>query len=251
MREKLGKYLARCGVASRRAVAALIEKGFVRVDGRVESNVAARIDPDCQRVSFKGAPVAPEKTLCYVLNKPAGYVCSNRPAKGDRSALELVSAKGARLYTVGRLDKDSEGLILVTNDGSLAHVLTHPRFKVPKTYRVEVSGRIEPEHAERLKEGFWLDGRKTGAAKIRIVHRGRAKSAFEMTITEGHNRQIRRCLARIGLKVRRLKRIRIGRIALGGLKTGRIRALSPGEVEYLRGLRREPLAGAAEKGKQQ
>jgi len=249
MREKLGKYLAHCGVASRRATGELIEKGYVRVDGKVEANPAAWIDADVQEITYRGEKIVPEKLFYYMLNKPRGFVCTNNPKEDERSALELVPNVGVRLYTVGRLDKDSEGLILITNDGRIANVLTHPRFKVPKTYRVDVSGRIEAAHAEELKSGFWLDGRKTNPAKIRITYRGRMASTFDMTIDEGHNRQIRRCLARIGLKVRRLKRIRVGRLELRGLGPGHIKTLNGKEIEYLYGLVAQASAGTQGKVK--
>jgi len=234
--EKLQRFLARSGVASRRASAGVIEAGRVTVDGQPARDVTAVIDPERADVRVDGHKVQPEQKVYYMLNKPAGYVCTSRAEHGEKTALSLVADDARRLYTVGRLDKESEGLILVTNDGDLANVLTHPRFKVAKTYYVEVLGRIEPAHCEKLRHGMWIDGRKTAAARVRIRNRGRVRSKFDITIAEGLNRQVRRMLARVGLKVRKLRRIAIGQIVLRGAGRGKARKLTGKELHYLRGL---------------
>ena len=245
--EKLQRFLARSGVASRRGAAEVIEAGLVKVDGEIVTDVTATCDPAGSVIMVDGRRVRPEPKTYVMLNKPPGYVCTNQPRPEERSVMKLVAAVGHRLHTVGRLDKESEGLLLLTNDGELTNRLTHPRFKVPKTYRVDVLGRIEGEDVDKLRRGVWLDGRRTSPAKVRIVKRSRLKSLLEVTITEGLNREVRRMLARVGLKVKRLKRISIGRLILRGVGKGKFRPLTPSELRYMQGFTRRSEAETAGK----
>jgi 23S rRNA pseudouridine2605 synthase/16S rRNA pseudouridine516 synthase len=172
----------------------------------------------------------------YLLNKPKGVLCTQSdPARRTR-AVDLLPGVRERVYPVGRLDVDSQGLLLMTNDGELAARLTHPRYGVPKTYRARVSGRISRELTAKLREGVWLSGGKTQPARVSLVYESKEHSILEMTLHEGRNRQVRRMLARLGHPVRELTRIRMGRLELKGLGPGQFRLLRPAEVAELRSL---------------
>jgi len=245
---RLQKFLAEAGVASRRACEDLILAGSVTVNGQVVDSLPAFVDPEKDDVRVEGRRVRPEKKVYYLLNKPKGVVCTNRDPAGRKRAIDLLAGVKERVFPVGRLDEDSDGLLLMTNDGELAQRLTHPRYGVEKTYRVEVKGQIAPEHLEKMRGGVWLSEGKTQPAKVRVLHKSRELTVIEVGIKEGRNRQVRRMLARLGYKVKRLTRVRIGRISIRGLGRGRFRALTDEEVRYLKklaGLEPSPSAGKA------
>jgi 23S rRNA pseudouridine2605 synthase len=225
---RLAKYLAHSGVASRRAAEELIRAGRVTVADKVVTDPARDVD-ESSGVLVDGEAVAPESLEVHVLNKPAGVVSTARDTHGRRTVTELVPS-GRRLYPVGRLDVDTTGLILLTNDGALANRLTHPRYEVPRTYLARVQGAV-PEHALRhLREGVELDDGLTAPAKVRQIEKG----VVELTIHEGRKRQVRRMFDAIGHPVTELTRIAFGPLRLTDLAPGQHRRLTAAEVERLR-----------------
>jgi 23S rRNA pseudouridine2605 synthase len=227
---RLAKHLAHAGVASRRAAERMIAAGRVRVDGEVVCDPARGVG-DGNRVEVDGRLLAgPELRVVYAVHKPVGVLSTARDTHGRPTVVELVGEE-RRLYPVGRLDADSSGLILLTNDGELANRLTHPRYGVPKTYRVRVGGGSVGERAlHALREGVQLDDGKTAAAQVRRL-RG---DLLEFTIREGRNRQVRRMCEVVGHPVLALERVRLGPVRLGDLKVGACRRLSEAEVAKLR-----------------
>lgn len=235
MSERLHKFMARCGVASRRACEQIIGEGRVRVNGRPILERGASVDPEADQVSVDGEPIRPPRLHYYVLNKPRHVVCTNRDPAGRKRAVDLLPGVDVRVFPVGRLDADSTGLLLLTNDGELANRLTHPRFGVPKTYRVEVAGKFTGDDVARMLDGVYLHEGKARASRVKIVQRGNQRSLIDVTLREGRNREVRRVLARLGHKVRRLTRTKFGSLTLAGLKLGRFRKLSGPEIAALRG----------------
>jgi 23S rRNA pseudouridine2605 synthase len=230
---RLAKYLAHAGVASRRSAEGLILAGRVSVDGALVTDPARDVAEDA-RVVLDGRPLAgPEPRVLYALHKPVGVVSTARDTHGRKTVLDLVPARGLRLYPVGRLDADSSGLILLSNDGELANRLTHPRFEVPKTYRATLAGPPVTDRALRaLRSGIELEDGPTAPARARRV----AGHTIELTIHEGRNRQVRRMCKAVGHPVLELARIGFGPLQLGDLKPGAHRRLSEPEVERLRAL---------------
>jgi len=226
---RLAKYLAHAGVASRRAAERIVADGRVSVAGRVVTDPARDVD-DSSGVEVDGRPVAPEAHETYVVNKPAGVVSTARDTHGRPTVVDLVGSD-RRLYPVGRLDADTTGLILLTNDGALAERLTHPRYEVEKVYRVRIDPPRPSERALRtLREGVELDDGRTAPARVQLVEPG----LIEIAIHEGRNRQVRRMLEAIGHRVTGLRRIAFGPLRLGRLQAGDARRLTPAEVERLR-----------------
>jgi 23S rRNA pseudouridine2605 synthase len=230
---RLAKYLAHAGVASRRAAEKLIADGRVTIGGKTVTDPARSVDA-YSRVTVDGRPLqGAEPRVVYAVNKPAGVVSTARDSHGRPTVVELVRARGLRLYPVGRLDADSSGLILLTNDGELANRLTHPSFEVPKTYRARLGGGAVAAGAlEALRRGVPLDGSLTAPARVRRV-RG---NLIELTIHEGRKRQVRRMCEAVGHPVLELERIAFGPLRLAGLRPGAHRRLRSGEVEHLRAL---------------
>ncbi|HEX6391735.1 MAG TPA: pseudouridine synthase [Solirubrobacteraceae bacterium] len=226
---RLAKYLAHHGVASRRAAEKLVFDGRVRVDGEIVLDPAR--DVATQVVEVDGERVAGEtQRVVYALNKPAGVVSTAKDTHGRPTVVDLLGA-ARRLYPVGRLDADSTGLILLTDDGDLAHRLTHPSFEVPKTYRAHVDGgRVKEPALQQLRDGIELDDGLTAPAKVRQVRSG----VLELTIHEGRKRQVKRMCAAIGHPVTRLERVAFGPLRLGELPEGEARKLTPAEIERLR-----------------
>jgi 23S rRNA pseudouridine2605 synthase len=224
---RLAKYLAHGGVASRRAAEELIRAGRVRVGGEVVTDPARDVD-DRSGVEVDGSAVAAEPREVWAVNKPVGVVSTASEPGRRRAVTELVDSD-RRLYPVGRLDADSTGLILLTNDGELANRLTHPRYGVEKAYRVELARPPAERDLERLRRGVELDDGTTAPARVRRTGERR----IEVTIGEGRKRQIRRMAEAIGNEVTALERVAIGPLELGGLPTGRARRLSEGEVAAL------------------
>jgi 23S rRNA pseudouridine2605 synthase len=221
--------LAHAGVASRRAAERLIAEGRVTVRGELVTDPARAVD-ESSGVALDGEPLEPEPREVYALNKPRGVVSTARDTHGRRTVVELVPSR-RRLYPVGRLDADTSGLILLTNDGELANRLMHPRYEVEKTYRARVEPATVPERALRaMREGVQLEDGRTSPARVRQLEPG----LLEITIREGRKRQVRRMCEAVGHRVRQLERIGFGPLRLDELPEGESRRLSPAEVERLR-----------------
>ena len=226
---RLAKYLAHCGVASRRAAESLIREGRVSIGGKVVRDPARDVTAD-SGVEVDGHPVQPEAREVWVLNKPVGVVSTAREPGARRAVVDLVPSS-RRLYPVGRLDADSSGLILLTNDGELANRLTHPRFAVPKTYRARLRRPPSDAQLRRLRHGVELDDGRTSPARVRRV----SPRVVEVTIHEGRNRQVRRMVEAVGNEVLALARVRFGPLRLGSLPEGAARRLAAAEIRRLRG----------------
>ena len=234
--ERLQKILARAGVASRRAAETMIAAGRVAVDGQVVRELGSKADPRRQAVTLDGAPLPAAPALQYwLLNKPAGVVSTVRDPQGRQRVVDLLPPEAAKgLYPVGRLDYDSEGLVILTNDGELAYRLMHPRFKVPKVYRVWVSGRPTPQTIERLRQGVVIEGRPTAPARVHLKGGSELRSKLSFVIFEGRKREIRLMCAAVGHPVQRLVRVGLGTLHLGELPEGACRSLAPPEVAELK-----------------
>jgi 23S rRNA pseudouridine2605 synthase len=230
---RLAKHLAHAGIASRRAAEEMIAAGRVRVEGEVVTDPARDVGED-SRVEVDGRTVGgAEPRVVYALNKPLGVLSTARDDRGRPTVLGLVPARGLRLYPVGRLDADSTGLILLTNDGALANRLTHPRYEVPKTYLAHVGGGPVRERALRaLRTGVQLEDGLTAPARARLVG-GRGRNVIELTIHEGRNRQVRRMCDAVGHPVLALQRTAFGPLALDDLRPGAFRLLRSAEVKRL------------------
>ncbi len=232
--ERLNKYLSHAGVGSRRHCDDMILHGRVKVDREIVRQLGTRIDPENQQVLIDGQPLQAERLVYWLVNKPRGYLCTNHDPAGRPRALDLVEHVSERVYTVGRLDEDSEGLLLLTNDGDLAFRLMHPRFGVYKTYLVQVAGKPSREDVEQLLKGIWLSDGHVKAKRVKRLKTQGDSTWLEIVLAEGKNREIRRMLARLEHKVMRLKRIAIGPIKLDRLPKGKSRKLKAEEVERLR-----------------
>jgi 23S rRNA pseudouridine2605 synthase len=230
---RLNRFLASAGVCSRRAADDLIRAGRIAVDGRTVTQLGTRVDPAETEVSFDGVRVRPERKVYLLFNKPKGVVCTSARNEKRKRAIDFVQGVRGRIYTVGRLDADSEGLILLTNDGDFAQAVSHPSRGVSKTYAVLLRGRLRQEDFEKARKGVWLAEGRTAGARIAIQRRGRDRTYLKVTIREGMNREIRRMFARLGYNVLSLKRVRIGRLTLHGLGAGRYRFLKPKEVQEM------------------
>ncbi len=230
MKERLQKVLARAGICSRRKAEAHILAGRVRVDGEVVATLGVKVDPACQQIEFDGQPVRlPEEKLYLLLNKPRGVVCTLHDPQGRPTVVSLLAGISQRVFPVGRLDVDTEGALILTNDGAFAHRILHPRFEIPRTYRAVVRGMPKASALDRLRHGVLIDGSRTHPAKVRIVRRLAGGCELEMTIHEGRKRQVRKMCAAVGHPVVFLRRIAYGGLALGGLPVGHYRMLSPQE----------------------
>jgi 23S rRNA pseudouridine2605 synthase len=252
MKERIQKVLANAGVDSRRNVEQMILDGRIAVNGRVMRELPVLVDPETDAVEVDGERVRlRDRTkagrLYILLNKPKGVYSTNVSQGEQVRAIDLLppglQGKG-RVYPVGRLDAESKGLLLLTNDGDLTNRLTHPRFGVPKTYLAVVDGWVEEGELRELEKGIWLadkegKGFKTGRSHIRIVKRSREKSVLEVTVREARHRQVRRMLAKVGHKVKDLMRVRMGPLTIEGLAPGEARELTPREVKALQKVARE------------
>jgi 23S rRNA pseudouridine2605 synthase len=257
VKERIHKLLANAGVASRRAVEQMVRDGRVSVNGKVQRTLPILVDPakdavvvDDEPVKFKVDKVGrPGGRVYFLLNKPKGVYSTNVAQGAQVRAIDLLPPNlRSRVYPVGRLDAESRGLLLLTNDGELTNQLTHPRYGIAKTYRATVEGRVDAEGLEQLQGGIWLAddqgrGFKTGRTKLRVVRRSMDSSILEVTLREGRNRQVRRMLAKVGHKVRDLMRVQMGPLTLEGLKPGQCRPLTAREVKALRKLAEPDAAG--------
>jgi 23S rRNA pseudouridine2605 synthase len=248
LKQRIQKLLANAGVASRRNIEEMVRQRRVAINGRIVSDLPILVDPAEDRIEVDGQPVTlsgdREGPRIYILlNKPKRVYSTNVAQGEQRRAIDLLPPSlPGRVYPVGRLDADSKGLLLLTNDGELTHRLTHPRYGVAKTYRAVVDGAVDSRAIQSLSKGIWLTrprghgGSKTGPSRIKIIHRSRTGTILEITIREGRNRQIRRMLADSGHKVRDLTRVRMGPLTLQGLSPGEFRRLTSKEVRQLRTL---------------
>lgn len=250
-RMRLQRFLAMAGVESRRHCEEFILTGRVTVDRQVVRELGTRIDPDEQEVRLDGERIRVERKVYYLLNKPIGYLCTNRDPDGRPRVIDLFPKDRERLFTVGRLDEHSQGLILVTNDGALANRLAHPRFRVRKVYHVQVAGVPTREIVKQLTDGLYFPEGRFKAAEARLVKIQKQSALLEIVLTEGQNREIRRLLAKLGHKVQRLQRVSLGPLELGAVPPGHFRPLAPNEVRELQTLvedgDRGPLKNAGSK----
>ncbi len=230
--QRLQKVLAAAGVESRRNCEELIVSGVVRVNGEVVDELPAFVDPDRDVITVHGKRIQPARKVYYLLNKPKGVICTSSDPQGRKKAVDLIRTP-ERIFCVGRLDADTTGIIILSNDSELTNRLTHPRYGLSKTYVVGVKGLITGEQIERLKRGIWLSEGKTGKASAKILKRGHKESLIEVTIRQGLNRQVRRMLAKVGLPVKSLKRTKIGKLTSRGLGVGKFRKLTANEITYL------------------
>ena len=234
--ERLQKFIARCGVASRREAENIILSGRVAINKKTVTELGTKVDEDNDKVFLDGKRILPEKKLYYImLNKTKGYITTVKDEFDRKTVLELVQDLEARLYPVGRLDYDSEGLLLLTNDCDFAYRLTHPTQHVQKKYHAVVEGTADLEHILKLRKGVMIDGYLTKPAKVEIADTRERTTQLNITISEGKNRQIRRMCEAVGLPVIKLTRVNIGGISLGNLPKGKWRHLTETEIKILNG----------------
>lgn len=229
---RINKFLASCGVASRRGADELIKDGVVKINGRVCS--AGDDVESTDSVTVNGKLVNSVKKFdYYIMNKPKGYVCTVKDDKGRKTVMDLLPPSAKRLFPVGRLDYDTEGLLILTNDGDLTFKLTHPKNEVPKTYLVKTEKPVSDEDLIKLRSGVIVDGVRTKKCNVRLVENTKTGSKLHITITEGRNRQVRKMFEAVNNCVDFLKRIKIGDLTLTGLNRGEVRQLNAREVDYL------------------
>ena len=234
---RLQKYMADLGIASRRKSEQMIADGMVKVNGRTAA-IGDKVNPKRDKVTVRGRKIAAgakAKRYYIMLNKPRGYVTTMSDEMGRKCVAELVKDIPARIYPVGRLDRDSEGLLLMTNDGEFANRVTHPSKHVYKVYRVTVRPAINEEQLVEMSSGMVIDGKKTAPAEVRVVQREEGRCVLEIILREGRNRQIRKMFAKLGFEVKSLKRIQHATLTLEGLKRGQIKAIKPKQVKELKG----------------
>ena len=227
------KVLAAAGVDSRRKCEELILAGAVRVNRKVVDKLPAFVDPEKDTITVNGKKIRTVRKVYFLLNKPRGVICTNFDPQGRKKAIDILQTS-ERIFCVGRLDVDTTGLIILTNDSELANRLTHPRYRLAKTYVAGVKGEISGEVVEKLKRGIWLAEGKTDRASVKILKRSYKESLIEITIRQGLNRQVRRMLAKVNLPVKSLKRTRIGKLNTRGFGVGKFRMLTKAEITYLK-----------------
>lgn len=231
---RINKFLAESGICSRRSADKLIEEGLVKVNGK-PCVIGQEIDEFSDSVIVNGKKATIPNTLdYYIMNKPKGYVCTVKDEKGRKTVMDLLPPNIRRVVPVGRLDYDSEGLLLFTNDGELTFKLTHPKNEIPKTYLVKTERPVSDKDINLLRQGVVIDGVKTKKCSVKFIESTKTGAKLHITITEGRNRQIRKMIEAIGNNVELLKRIKIGDLTLSGLDRGEVRKLSAQEIEYLR-----------------
>ena len=237
MEERLQKILSNAGVASRRAAEEMIRVGRVSVDGAVVTELGSKYDAAHHVITVDGNRIQPEEKRFYILlNKPRGYLSTTRDDRGRKTVLDLLPDLPARLYPVGRLDANTEGLLLITNDGALTQGLLHPRYEIDKVYHAEVAGAVTAAGLSQLRSGILLEDGLTAPAQVRVLRTGAVHTAVEIIIHEGRNRQVRRMFAAIGCRVCRLRRVRFAMLTLRGLACGAFRHLTEIEVHELKRL---------------
>ena len=232
---KIQKFFTDSGIMSRRAAEEEIKNGNVKVNGEI-ATIGMRIDPEKDIVTYREKQIKPrrDENVYVMLNKPRGFVTTMSDEQNRRSVADLVCEVGARVYPVGRLDMDSDGLLLLTNDGALTNKLTHPRHEIPKIYRVTVSGGVSAEQLAILRAPMIIDGYEILPVKTEVISKNGSQAILEMTLYEGRNRQIRKMCDAASLKIKRLCRIAIGDLSLGELPVGKWRYLTDDEIAYLK-----------------
>lgn len=232
---RINKYIADCGIASRRAAEELVKAGKIKINGKVVTDLSTQVNEWNDTVTLEGTKIKlPSRYTYLMLNKPKGCVSTVKDDKGRKTVMDYLPASEKRLFPVGRLDYDSEGLLLFTNDGDTAFRLTHPSSEIPKTYQVIVSGKISEENLKELRAGVVLDGVKTSKSKIAVKLQTETETKLEVTIYEGKNRQVRRMFESVGKEVVFLRRTAVGDLRLGGLGRGQTRYLKQTEIDYLK-----------------
>jgi len=235
MQVRLNKFLAQVGIASRREVDKMIVEGKIKVNGRVIKELGYKIDEVSDWIDIEGKRIKRKDGFIYILlNKPKGVLVTLKDPFRRPTVIQLLPKLGRRVFPVGRLDYDSEGLLLLTNDGEIAHRLAHPRFKIRRVYHVQVKGHPESSSISRLEKGIYLDDKKTGPTKMTCLSRGKKKSLFRVEIQEGRKREVRRMFAVIGHPVLQLKRISYGGVKMGKMKRGEWRFLTRDEISLLK-----------------
>lgn len=233
MEERLQKILAKAGIASRRGAEQLIRDGRIRVNGQVVTEMGCKIDPSRDTITCDGQPLAFEQKLYILLNKPAGYVTTLADPQGRPKVSDLLADIPLRLFPVGRLDLDTEGALLMTNDGELANAILHPRFEVNKTYEAEVMGSPAADKLRRLQQGIEIEGVTTRPAAVRVLRRHKDRTLVEIIIHEGKKRQVRKMFQAINHRVLHLKRTAYGDLRLGALPPGKFRILGSVDLKKI------------------
>lgn len=233
--ERLQKILSRAGISSRRAAEKIILEGRVTVDDKIISELGAKADTEKNKICVDGKILKFDEEKIYILlNKPKNFLCTVKDDRGRKTVLDLVKNISERIYPVGRLDFDSEGLIILTNDGELTNLLLHPKFKINKTYRAKIFGELTDEKIKKLRAGIELDDGLTAPAEVFVISREKNFSVVEITIHEGRNRQIRRMFAAVGCEVKKLIRIKFANLTLKGVESGKFRRLTENEIKNLK-----------------
>lgn len=236
MKERLQKILAKAGIGSRRACEEFIRQGKVTVDGAVVNEMGCQVDPEQQAVAFEGKPVLmAEKKVYLLLNKPTGYVTTMKDPQGRPIVSSLLTEIKERVFPVGRLDFDTEGALILTNDGDFAQSILHPSYEITRTYEAKVAGHPSRENLQRLEVGIELEGKKTWPARLRVLHKSKTGTTIEIIIHEGRKRQVRKMFDAIGHRVLALKRTAYGKLKLGNLAAGKYRPMTHKEITSLRG----------------
>ena len=231
-KQRLQKILASAGIDSRRKCEELILQGVVRINGRVVDTLPVFADAEEDTITVNGRQVRSVRKVYFLLNKPKGVICTNFDPQGRTKAIDLIPAS-ERIFCVGRLDIDTAGLIILTNDSELANRLTHPRYELPKTYIAVIKGPIDSTAAEKLKKGVWFAEGKTSSEAVRILRSGVKESLIEIIIRQALSRQISQMLAKVGLSFKSLKRTQIGKLDDKGVGIGKFRTLTKSEIAYL------------------
>lgn len=234
MTERLQKVMSEFGVASRRKAEEMIADGRVKVNGCLVTEPGIKVDKDKDVIEVDGKIIKGSESKVYVLlNKPVGYITSAKDQFGRPTVLDLLKGVCVRVFPIGRLDYDTEGLLLLTNDGDLTYRITHPKHNIDKTYRALIRGEAGQKDIEAFSRGMAIEGYVTSPARLEIIRYSKGNSIVDITIHEGKNRQVRKMCSAIGHEVIRLKRVRIGKLGLGPLKTGEWRYLNDSEIQYL------------------
>ena len=231
MQERVQKLIASAGICSRRKAEELIGQGRVKVNGQI-ARVGDTVDPDKDKITVDGKPITPEPKVYFALNKPVGYECTLKSTHSLPTVIELIETS-ARIFPVGRLDADSRGLILLTNDGKFAHLVMHPCSSIDKAYRVSVNGTVSDERIERMRQGIELEEARTWPCEIEVLERDCDKTVMRFVLHEGRKRQIRRMIGKMGFRVMDLCRERVGNLSLEDLREGQYRNLEKHEVQEL------------------
>ena len=232
--ERLQKILSRAGIASRRAAEQIILDGRVTVDGKIITELGAKFDININKISVDNKPIPlTEEKIYILLNKPQNVLSSAKDDRGRKTVVDLINDVNERIYPVGRLDYDTEGLILLTNDGELMNSLLHPKYQINKTYLAKVTGNVTKDKLYKLQNGIQLDDGLTAPAIVRVVGKSNTEAKIEITIHEGRNRQVRRMFAAIDCEVKKLKRIKFANLTIHDLKIGQYRRLTEAELENL------------------